>query len=215
MVNKSANRACIVIFAKAPNPGDVKTRLIPTMGAEVAAMLHAALVERALQTAVATKYDVELCCTPDALHAFFDECAEEFDCTISEQASGDLGARMLHAMQDVLADFDSVVVVGADCPSVTKAHIQRAVQTLVEADVVLIPAEDGGYVLIAARRLVSSMFDGIQWGTSEVLVQQRAALEAAGLSFTELDTLWDVDRPEDLARLRELKPPFEFFLPLC
>jgi len=208
-------KTCIVIFAKAPVPGETKTRLIPAIGAEHAAMLHAALVERALGTAAATGHDVELRCAPDAAHSFFQECVEDFDCTLSAQGDGDLGVRMLAAMEDVLADFDFVVIVGADCPSVTPKHIQQAIAALVEHDVALIPAEDGGYVLIAARRVGGSMFDGINWGTEDVLTQQRKALDRAGLSFAELETLWDVDRPEDLVRLQTLKPPLAFFLPPC
>jgi len=208
-------RACIVVFAKAPVPGETKTRLIPAIGAEHAAMLHAALVERALETAAATGHDVELRCAPDASHSFFLECVEDFDCTLSAQGDGDLGVRMLAAMEDVLADFDFAVIVGADCPSVTPEHIQQAIAALVEHDVALIPAEDGGYVLIAARRVNGSMFDGIKWGTEDVLTQQRTALNLAGLSFAELETLWDVDRPEDLVRLQTLKPPLAFFLPPC
>jgi len=208
-------QTCIVIFAKAPIPGEAKTRLIPAIGAERAAMLHAALVERALETAVASGHNVELCCTPDNSHNFFQECVEDFDCTLSEQRDGDLGVRMLAAMKDVLADFDFVAIVGADCPSVTPKHIKQAIAALVEHDVALIPAEDGGYVLIAARRVSASMFDGINWGTDGVLAQQRNALKLAGLSFTELETLWDVDRPEDLVRLQTLKPPLAFFMPPC
>ncbi len=208
-------QTCILIFAKAPIPGEVKTRLIPAIGAERAAMLHAALVERALETASSTGHEVELCCTPDASHSFFHECAEDFDCMLSEQGDGDLGVRMRAAIEDVLADFDFVVIVGADCPSVTPRHIKQAIAALVEHDMALIPAEDGGYVLIAARRVSASMFDGIDWGTGSVLAQQRKALKLAGLSFVELETLWDVDRPEDLVRLQTLKPPLAFFLPPC
>lgn len=207
------NRACIVVFAKAPIPGEAKTRLIPTLGAEGAAMLHAALVERALETACAVGHDVELCCAPEASHPFFEECAQEFDCALSEQGEGNLGTRMLQVMQDVLEDYDQVAIVGADCPSVTPKHIQQAIAALASHDVVLIPAEDGGYVLIAARRVATAMFDGIAWGSHTVLAQQRLALTAAGSTFTELATLWDVDRPEDLARLQTLKPPLSFFLP--
>lgn len=213
--SKMTDAACVVVFAKAPIPGEAKTRLIPAIGAEGAAMLHAALVERALESAASAGYDVELCCTPDADHPFFEECAEVFDCTLSEQGGGDLGVRMLRAIDDVLTDFDVAVIVGADCPAVTPKHIQQAVSALADHDVALIPAEDGGYVLIAARRVAAAMFDQIDWGTDRVLAQQRDALQRVGLSFAELDTLWDVDRPEDLVRLQTLKPPLSFFFPPC
>jgi rSAM/selenodomain-associated transferase 1 len=207
------NACCIVVFAKTPIPGAVKTRLIPAIGAEAAAMLHAALVERALESATRSKHAVELCGAPNADDTFFEECAEEWDCSLSDQGGGDLGERMLRVMDDVLHEFDRVAILGADCPAVTPKHINAALAALSEYDVALIPAEDGGYVLIAARRTVPAMFNNIAWGTASVLAEQRIALSAAGLSFTELETLWDIDRPEDLARLPELAPPLSFFLP--
>jgi rSAM/selenodomain-associated transferase 1 len=211
--NATTATCCVVVFAKAPIPGQVKTRLIPAIGAEAAAMLHAALVERALESATRTKHAVELSCAPDADDAFFEECAEEWDCSLSDQGTGDLGERMLRAMEEVLADFDRVAILGADCPAVTPKHINTALAALGEHDVALIPAEDGGYVLIAARRAAAAMFNGVTWGTASVLAEQCHALTAAGLTYTELETLWDVDRPDDLARLHTLSPPLPFFLP--
>ena len=208
-----ATKTCVVVFAKAPIPGEAKTRLIPVLGAEGAAMLHAALVERAVETANRTKFAVEVCCAPNADHPFFTESHEEFDCVLSEQGVGDLGERMLHAFEALLPVFDQVIIMGADCPAVTSKHIKQAAARLTDNDVALIPADDGGYVLIAVRRITPSMFDGIDWGTSTVLAQQRGALQRAGLTFVELETLWDVDRPEDLLRLAELKPPLLFALP--
>jgi rSAM/selenodomain-associated transferase 1 len=208
-----AIKACVVIFAKAPIPGEVKTRLIPALGAEGAAMLHAALVERAVEAANRTKFAVEVCCAPNADHPFFTDSHEEFGCVLSDQGEGNLGGRMLHALEALLPVFDQVAIVGADCPALTSKHIKQAITCLTDIDVVLIPADDGGYVLIAVRRITPSMFDGIDWGTSTVLAQQRGALQRAGLTFVELETLWDVDRPEDLSRLAELKPPLLFTLP--
>ncbi|MBC7621850.1 MAG: TIGR04282 family arsenosugar biosynthesis glycosyltransferase [Aeromicrobium sp.] len=208
-----ASETCVVIFAKAPIPGEVKTRLIPALGSEGAAMLHAALVERAVETASRTKFSVEICCTPTADDAFFEDCAEEFNCDLSDQGDGSLGERMLRSFETLLPEFKQVVIVGADCPAVTGKHIRAAAASLAMNDVVLIPADDGGYVLIAARRTVPAMFDGIDWGTDTVLAQQRNALHRTGLVFIELETLWDVDRPEDLSRLATLNPPLLFSLP--
>ena len=77
----------------------------------------------------------------------------------------------------------------------------------------LFRSEDGGYVLIGATRTHAAMFDGINWGTSTVLAEQRRNLIACELTLIETDTLWDVDRPEDLVRVKSLKPPLEFFWP--
>jgi rSAM/selenodomain-associated transferase 1 len=202
----------VIIFAKAPEPGQVKTRLIPTLGAESAAMLHAALVERALETATRSDaHDVALCCAPDASATFFEECAEDFDITLAEQGDGDLGARMLRAMMAALDDYDKVVIVGADCPSVTSKDIRAAFAALDSHDVAIFPADDGGYVLIGARRIQAAMFDAIAWGTDDVLAQQLKQLDACSLTTWQGETRWDVDRSEDLARLATLKPPLAFF----
>jgi rSAM/selenodomain-associated transferase 1 len=208
-----AIETCVVVFAKATIPGEAKTRLIPALGAEGAAMLHAALVERAVETATRTKFVVELCCAPNADDPFFVDCAEEFDCVLSDQGEGSLGERMLRTFDELLTEYEHIAIVGADCPAVTSKHIKQATACLADNDIALIPVDDGGYVLIAARRTTPSMFDGIDWGTSNVLAQQREALQRAGLTFVELETLWDVDRPEDLLRLTELKPPLPFSLP--
>ncbi len=206
--------ALILVFAKAPEPGQVKTRLIPTMGAEGAALLHAALTERVLTTACATGFPVQLCVAPDCDHAFFQSCAEDFEVTLAPQlAVDDLGARMLHALNSALKSHKRALLIGADCPSLAAKHLKEAARQLESHDVVLTPAEDGGYVLIGARRTDSAMFRDIVWSRADVLARQRTALSAAGLGWHEMETLWDVDRVEDLAKLKTLKPPFEFFWP--
>lgn len=214
MAAHMAADTCVIVYAKAPVPGQVKTRLAPALDAASAALLHAALVERALETAQAAGLSgVVLCCAPDASHAFFETCAEDFAVDLSEQGEGDLGARMLRTLQQALGEFHAVIIIGADAPAVTAKHLRTAADALAELDVVLSPAEDGGYVLIGARRTAPAMFDGIEWGSEKVLEQQRQALLACGLGWKELDTLWDVDRPEDLPRLKALRPPLAFFWP--
>jgi len=209
-----AGDALIVVFAKAPVPGNVKTRLIPALGAEGAALLHAALTERALSTATASGMDVLLCAAPDADHAFFRACAEDFDVPLAGQlANADLGARMLHALRQGLQQYQHVLIVGADCPSLTSHHLRAAARQLASHDVVIGPADDGGYVLIGAARTEPQMFDAIEWGAHDVLARQRDALRRASLDWCEMETLWDVDRPEDLPRLRALTPALEFFWP--
>ncbi len=208
------NNFVVIVFAKAPIPGHAKTRLIPALGAEQAALLHAALTERAITTAQKSGADdVELCCTPNSDAAFFQYCAEDFAVTLTEQGDGDLGARMLRALDSAHEHIERVIIIGADCPALTAKHIQTAAKALDNADVVLMPAEDGGYVLIGATKTDPKMFDNIQWGTASVLAEQRRNLAVCGLTFVETDTLWDVDRPEDLARVKALKPPLEFFWP--
>jgi uncharacterized protein len=208
------NSFVVVVFAKAPVPGEVKTRLAPALDAEHAAMLHAALTERALMTAVDCEADaIELCCAPDDSHAFFQACAEDFDIELTLQGEGDLGARMLRVLNRALEDFPQALIIGADCPALTARHINAAAVALGDHEIVLNPAEDGGYVLIGAARTHADMFKGIAWGTGAVLAEQRRNLKACGLGWQELETLWDVDRPDDLQRVQALRPQLEFYWP--
>jgi len=193
----------VIVFAKAPQPGSVKTRLIPLLGAEGAAALHARLVERALATARRAALDrLELHCAPDASDPFFGFCAHHYGAVLTPQAEGDLGARMLAAFEAVLAAHARALLIGTDCPALTARHLRQADEALREGnDAVLVPCEDGGYALIGLTRCDARLFDGIAWGGSQVMAETRARLAALGWRWHELETLWDVDRPEDYTRL--------------
>ena len=210
----TTNNCRLIVFAKAPVPGTVKTRLAPALHAEAAAMLHAALVERTLHTARESGIEsIELCCAPDTQHSFFATCAEDFEVPLTPQGEGDLGARILRAFQRAMTTHRAAIIVGADCPALTGTHIAMAAQSLATHDAVLTPAEDGGYVLIGATRTDPRMFENVEWGTAQVLLRQRECFTALGFRCHDMSTLWDVDRPEDLPRLRSLKPPLDFFWP--
>ena len=190
----------VIVFAKAPVPGSAKTRLIPALGAAGAARFHARLVERALGTARAASLGpVELCCAPNRSHPFFAECAARFGVDLTDQGAGDLGERMHRALAAGLP----AVLIGADCPAITPDYLRQAADALSAGqDVALGPAEDGGYVLIAANRIRPDAFARIGWGGPDVMEAQRARLREAGWRWSELAPLWDVDRPEDLKRIR-------------
>lgn len=198
--------ARIVVFAKAPVPGTVKTRLAGRFGDAGAASIHVELVERTL--AVATSAGaalVELCCAPDPSHGFFAACARRFGVMLEGQGKGDLGARMHRALARGVATGAPVVLVGTDCPVMSADYLGDAIDRLARgARCVLGPAEDGGYVLVGAReRVEPAMFDGIAWGTGAVLASTRERLRTAGIPWEELPTLWDVDHPADVARWRQ------------
>jgi hypothetical protein len=195
----------IAILAKAPVPGLAKTRLIPSIGAHAAAVLQERLTERAVATALAAKIGrVTLWCAPDPGHASFRELLTRNAMTLKRQPEGDLGARMLAALQ---AGAGPTLVIGSDCPALTPTHLRAAADALRDgADVVLIPAEDGGYVLIGARAPQAELFSGIAWGTASVLAETRARIEALGLTARELAPLWDVDTESDLMRLEREQP---------
>lgn len=200
-----ASRTTVIVFAKAPVPGEAKTRLIPNLGAAGAARLHAALVERALETARAAGLgSVELCCAPDATHPFFATCAERFGATLSTQVAGELGARMSAAFDRVVPNAGPALLIGTDCPALESEHLREAAAALATGcNAVLGPAEDGGYVLVGLARPSLQVFEGIEWGGSNVLRHTRARLATLGWRWHELAELWDVDRPDDLARLAE------------
>jgi uncharacterized protein len=190
----------VLVFARAPEPGKAKTRLIPALGAEGAAELAARLTEHALGAAKGARLGpVELWCAPDASHPFFAACARRYGVALRSQGGGGLGERMHGA----LARSAPALLVGSDIPALTPEYLRSAGRALRRADVVLGPAEDGGYVLIGLTRPEPSLFRGLAWGEGSVLEQTRKRIAAAGLRCRELAPLADVDRPADLNRLPE------------
>ena len=196
------NRVAIAILAKAPIPGLTKTRLIPSIGAHAAAVLQERMTERTVATAVAANIGpVTLWCAPDPTHASFRELTVRHKITLKRQSDGDLGKRMLAAM------IGPTLVIGADCPALTENSLRAAADALRDgADVVLIPAEDGGYVLIGARAVYPELFNGMTWGINTVFAETQARVKARGLTSIELPMLWDVDTETDLARLERECP---------
>jgi len=185
--------------------GSVKTRLIPLLGAADAAALHQRLLSRTLAVArSATPGALELWCTPDISHPFLQTMAREHDAVLHRQHGDDLGARMAHAVAQCLRQYRRVICIGTDCPALSARHLQAADSALRDGnDAVFVPAEDGGYALIGLARFAPQLFDGIAWGTSQVMAHTRERLRANGLRWHELETLWDIDRPEDYQRLQQ------------
>lgn len=207
MAAADSGTTCIIVFARAARPGAVKTRLVPLLGAEGAAALHARMVEHALATArKAALGPVELHCAPDCDDDFFRFCSNRYRVELVSQAGGDLGARMSAAASTALAAHARVLLIGSDCPVLAARHLRAADQALLdEPAAVLVPTEDGGYVLLGLTRSDKRVFEGIAWGSDTVLGDTRARLRELGWSWRELETLWDVDRPEDYRRLIESK----------
>lgn len=197
------NSTVVIVFAKAPQPGSVKTRLIPRLGAKGAAALHVRLVKRALATARAAALGrLELHCAPDTADPFFRFCGGHYGAVLAPQAEGKLGARMLAAFEAALAAYARVLLIGSDCPALTARHLRQAERALRNGnDAVLAPSEDGGYALIGLTRCDARLFEGIAWGGTTVMAETRTRLAALGWRWRELETLWDVDRPEDYTRL--------------
>ena len=197
----------LIVFARAPEPGRVKTRLVPLLGEKGAARLHARLVEGTLRTSLAPGFDaVDLYCSPGTGHHFFGKMRRRFGVRLRAQGRGDLGERMYRAFKRALRGSPYAILIGSDCPVLGPADLRAAARALrTGADAVLSPAEDGGYALIGLRRVSRRLFDGIAWSTPEVLAQTRRRLRQLHWRWRELRTVWDVDRPEDVARLKKFR----------
>jgi uncharacterized protein len=193
----------VAVLAKAPLPGFAKTRLIPALGAEGAALLQARLVEHAAATACAAVIGpVTLWATPDESHPLFQAIGARLGVALARQGGGDLGARMLAA---IATANTPALVIGTDCPALTSDHLRAAAEVLRGgADAVIIPAEDGGYALIGMRAPVRALFSDMHWSAPSVMDDTRRRLRDLGLTWQEPVTLWDLDLPEDLPRLREI-----------
>ncbi len=194
------------VFTRAPEPGRVKTRLIPAIGARRAADLLLGMTRVTLtRVREADIGPATLWCTPapnDTLRAL----AEEFGMSIRTQRGEDLGERMHYALRSALVEHAGALVLGTDCPFISREDLEGARTLLFEHDhqVVLGPAFDGGYYLLAARRVDATIFVGVPWGSGEVLNRTRQRLDAKGWRWGELATRYDIDRPEDLPLLRDV-----------
>jgi rSAM/selenodomain-associated transferase 1 len=191
---------CLVQFAKAPVPGQVKTRLGAVLSEQHCADLHRALVEHVFwrQWRGRVAHQELWYSSP---HPFFDELAEQTGVTLRHQGNGDLGERMSFAFCDRLASYTRVVLIGSDCPALDASYIRSAFEVLNDVPVVLGPASDGGYVLLGLRTYLPTLFTEMPWGTERVLNETRLRLRGIGYSWRELSELPDIDRPEDLSQL--------------
>ena len=204
--------SALVVFAKAPQPGRVKTRLAPLLGEYRAARLHARMIESTLRKALRARFArVELHCAPHARHSIFVRLGRRHSLALRTQAGGDLGERMHRAFERALRTAKVVVLVGTDCPVLRIADLRAAARALQGgADAVLAPAEDGGYALIGLRRTSPRLFSGIEWGGGSVLADTRRRLRELGWRWRELRTVWDVDRPGDYRRLELMRSQRHF-----
>lgn len=211
----STRENALIVFARAPRPGQVKTRLTPPFTPEEACEIHMALLGDVLERAARTASGASITLAwsgPDAHPASVAEIPAGVVTTI--QSGGDLGERMGSAIQSALrAGHRRVVILGSDAPTLPGDHLTAAFDALSRAEVVLGPSSDGGYYLIGMTRLHLELFRGVQWGTKDVLSVTRQRLRKAGVPFVELGTWHDVDTPGDVAllwkemvRIRERHP---------
>ncbi len=184
----------IVLFAKAPTPGRVKTRL--AVSPARAAELHSSFVRQTLVMleSMRAEADVELS-TDEPTEAW-----REFSVARSVQSPGQLGERIYAALELALAaGRPKALILGSDSPGLPPAHVRALFAST--ADACLGPVEDGGFYAIACSRIAPAMFDGVRWSTGDALSDTVTALKACGLGVELGPTWFDVDRPEDLTRL--------------
>ncbi len=203
-----AERTALAVFTKAPVAGRVKTRLAAAIGEQAALAAHVQLVEDALLR-LRLVSGVRRGLWISEAHPRGVAWAEQLDGELYVQHGSHLGRRMAAAMQaHFAAGCDQVVLVGCDCPGVDAAYVQQARQALMVHPVVFGPAEDGGYGLVSLRRdhdhLLPVLFEGISWGSDQVMAESRLGLSKADAGWGELDPIWDVDRPRDWRRYQRL-----------
>ncbi|WLP93773.1 TIGR04282 family arsenosugar biosynthesis glycosyltransferase [Psychrobacter sp. M13] len=194
-------QTCIIIFAKFPAQGMAKTRLQPALGIDGAACMARQLLLHSVEQALATGYTVEMCVSP----APTDLCWKELDLPKSllwsAQAQGDLGLRMLTASQNALTNFDKVLLTGSDCPDLTAQRMQSAAQQLEQYDISMIPAFDGGYVLLGLQQANAHLFSNMTWSVSDVAAVTKQRIKDLSWSLALLEPLADIDEPDDLQYL--------------
>jgi rSAM/selenodomain-associated transferase 1 len=200
-------RPLLQVFAKAPLPGRVKTRLARDVGDDAAVAAYRTLAAHTLDVAARARRAgvveaVELWVEPGAPREAFATWLERSGATLHEQQGGNLGARMQHALRTGLARGRAALLIGSDVPGFDVAYLAQAAAALAMHDAVVGPAEDGGYVLIGLARDVDAFAD-VAWSTPEVLGQTRARLAANRARWAELPTLWDVDTVDDWRRWRQ------------
>jgi uncharacterized protein len=201
--SESVSQECLIIFTRYPEPGKVKTRLIPALGAVGAATLHQRMVEHTMAQVNALRslrtLRVEVWFTGSSIAQMQEWLGT--DVNYQPQPAGDLGNRMRSAFKTAFSEgYTSAVIVGTDCPDLSSIILEQSFSALERHNLVLGPAIDGGYYLIGLRRLVPELFEGISWSTAEVLRQTLAIAHQLELTSMLLPYLSDIDLPSDLEK---------------
>lgn len=182
----------------------VKTRLASQIGADAALAAYQRLVDLALSRyARVSDLRSELWLSGDPAHPEVRGWVKDWNLPLFRQRGADLGERMANAVAHTIAHDNACLIVGVDCPGIDGAYVHNAAQMLLATDLVLAPAEDGGYGLIGLRRSVPELFQGVPWGSEAVLAETLDKARCLGLEFQLLEPVWDVDAAADWARFLE------------
>lgn len=198
-----AQSRCLILFAREPVAGKVKTRLEDALSIEGTLDLYRRMLKHQITllnntSHLVTHLTTQLWVEGDCEHADF----KAFKGTIHSQQGNDIGERMSFALQQALKTFDSAVLIGCDCPEITDAYLNKAFAVLENnSDAVFGPVADGGYVLVGLKDHTDKIFKRVDWGSAQVMEQSRKHLRENNLRWQELDVLHDIDEPEDLVYL--------------
>lgn len=197
-----SDTSAILIFAKAPLPGQVKTRLIPALGSDGAAYLARLLLNLAITESLATTATrIILAQSPTPDDAAWQSVHLPGVLERWDQGGGDLGERLARCAAQALASYDKVLLIGSDAPALTTEWLDNALELLGETDAVMTPARDGGYALLGLTRFERSLFEDMPWSTNAVAARTRERLAAARLEWRETEPVTDIDEPADLDAL--------------
>ena len=189
----------IGIFAKPPKPGQVKTRLIPDLGADKATAVYRYCLEYALAVVRQSGLEYQLFLTDDSDDPLFQGEAYRL------QKGADLGERMFNGLRSLLApDTQGAIIIGTDCLDLTRMHLQAAAARLANHELVLLPAFDGGYTLIGCSEIDPALFANVRWSTDQVCRQTLANAKDLGYRSHSLETVRDIDTLQDLEHYPEL-----------
>ncbi|MCE9550988.1 MAG: TIGR04282 family arsenosugar biosynthesis glycosyltransferase [Betaproteobacteria bacterium] len=192
----------IIIFAKAPQPGFAKTRLIPALGAEGAADLAQQMLFNTLHEALSADIGtVELCITPKIDDIAWQGITFPLGTEITDQGEGDLGARLARASDRAIENGRSAILIGTDCVEMSATLLREAAQSLHEHDAVIHCAADGGYALLGLKRYSAVLFSDMPWSTDAVASTTIARIGQLAWSLHVGQLLHDVDAPQDLKYL--------------
>lgn len=194
--------AVVAVFARALEPGKVKTRLARTLGHQAALAIYTRTLASTMSAAAATGLPVSIWAT-DTACPHLQHLATQYGCSLRQQQGGTLGERMLHTLRVEQQAYERVVLVGSDCVVLDSHMLHRALEALVPGACVLAPAEDGGYVLIGSSGAVDWQlhdFEGVRWSSADTLADTLQCLQRKQVRVTILDTLWDIDTVDDVRR---------------
>lgn len=200
----------LLLFLRYPEAGHSKTRLIPALGAAGAAQLQRQMAEYLLRKLQQPAWQIQVHFTGASIARMHDWLGPQL--AYKEQRQGDLGDRISAGFEQGFQNGSTqrIIAIGADCPEITPHHIQQAFEQLTHHDMVVGPATDGGYYLIglsrSQARSLPRLFHNITWSTDQVFQQTQANAQQLNLSYAELETLSDIDRPSDLAIWQRIQP---------